>query len=121
MLKQAAQSAVREQVGRSDLDTVLSARSALTVTARAAPAGSRCDAYRTGLVVTELNLPNARPPDEVKPAFDDVNSAPQDKDRLINEAQAYASQGRARSARRCRAHPHRGRRLQDRLGRPRHR
>ena len=38
----------------------------------------RCDAYRTGLVVTELNLPNARPPEEVKPAFDDVNSAQQD-------------------------------------------
>ena len=48
-------------------------------------------AYRTGLVVTELNLPNARPPEEVKPAFDDVNSAQQDKDRLKNEAEAYAS------------------------------
>src|SRR3546814_19361970 len=49
------------------------------------------DAYRTGLMVTELNLPNARPPEEVKPAFDDVNSAQQDKDRLKNEAEAYAS------------------------------
>ena len=42
-------------------------------------------------MVTELNLPNARPPEEVKPAFDDVNSAQQDKDRLKNEAEAYAS------------------------------
>jgi membrane protease subunit HflK len=41
--------------------------------------------------VTELNLPNARPPEEVKPAFDDVNSAQQDKDRLTSEAQAYAA------------------------------
>src|SRR3546814_1283143 len=49
------------------------------------------DAYRTGLLVTELNLPNARPPEEVKPAFDDVNSAQQDKDRLISEAEAYAA------------------------------
>ena len=47
--------------------------------------------YQTGLVVTELNLPNARPPEEVKDAFDDVNRAQQDKDRLQNEAQAYAS------------------------------
>ncbi len=37
------------------------------------------------------NLPNARPPEAVKPAFDDVNSAQQDKDRLKNEAEAYAS------------------------------
>src|SRR3546814_2900412 len=49
------------------------------------------EAYRTGLMVTELNLPNARPPEEVKPAFDDVNSAQQDKDRLISEAEAYAA------------------------------
>jgi membrane protease subunit HflK len=49
------------------------------------------EAYRTGLVITELNLPNARPPEEVKPAFDDVNSAQQDKDRAKNEAEAYAS------------------------------
>lgn len=91
MLKQAALSTVREQVGHSDLDTVLGARNALAVTARANLQRS-LDAYRTGLVVTELNLPNARPPEEVKPAFDDVNSAQQDKDRLISEARAYAAQ-----------------------------
>ncbi len=90
MLKQAALSTVREQVGHSDLDTVLGARNALAVTARANLQKS-LDAYRTGLVVTELNLPNARPPEEVKPAFDDVNSAQQDKDRLISEARAYAA------------------------------
>ncbi len=90
MLKQAVLSTVREQVGRSDLDTVLGAREALAVSARTQLQKS-LDAYRTGLVVTELNLPNARPPEEVKPAFDDVNSAQQDKDRLISEARAYAA------------------------------
>ena len=90
VLKEATLSAVREQVGRSDLDTVLSARSALAVSSKQR-LQSALDAYRTGLVVTELNLPNARPPEEVKPAFDDVNSAQQDKDRLKNEAEAYAS------------------------------
>ena len=90
MLKQAALSTVREQVGRSTLDTVLGARNALAVSARTQLQKS-LDAYRTGLVVTELNLPNARPPEEVKPAFDDVNSAQQDKDRLTSEAQAYAA------------------------------
>src|SRR5690606_21980057 len=66
------------------------ARSALSVSSKERLQAA-LDAYRTGLAVTELNLPNARPPEEVKPAFDDVNSAQQDKDRLKNEAEAYAS------------------------------
>ena len=90
VLQQATLSAVREQVGRSELDTVLSARSALSVSAREKLQEALKD-YRTGLIVTELNLPNARPPEEVKPAFDDVNSAQQDKDRARSEAEAYAS------------------------------
>lgn len=90
VLKEATLSAVREQVGRSDLDTVLSARSALSVSSKLR-LQEAMDRYRTGLVITELNLPNARPPEEVKPAFDDVNSAQQDKDRAKNEAEAYAS------------------------------
>lgn len=90
VLQQAALSTVREQVGRSDLDTVLGARGALSVSARDRLQSS-LDAYRTGLRVTELTLPNARPPDEVKPAFDDVNSAQQERERLISEARAYAA------------------------------
>ncbi|HZH43407.1 MAG TPA: FtsH protease activity modulator HflK [Lysobacter sp.] len=89
VLQQAAQSAVRELVGRSDLDTVLGERSALTVTVRDRLQQS-LDAYRTGLVVTELNLPNARPPEEVKDAFDEAQRASADKATAINEAQAYA-------------------------------
>jgi membrane protease subunit HflK len=90
VLQQATLSAVREQVGRSDLDTVLSARAALSVSAKQRLEAA-LKAYQTGLAVTELNLPNARPPEEVKPAFDDVNSAQQDKDRLTSEARAYAA------------------------------
>jgi membrane protease subunit HflK len=90
VLTQAALSAVRELVGRSTLDTVLGSRNAIAVAARTRLQRS-LDAYRTGIVVTELNLPNARPPEEVKPAFDDVNSAQQDKDRVISEARAYAA------------------------------
>lgn len=90
VLTQAALSAVRELVGRSTLDNVLGSRNAIAVAARTNLQRS-LDAYRTGIVVTELNLPNARPPEEVKPAFDDVNSAQQDKDRVISEARAYAA------------------------------
>ena len=90
VLQQAALSAMREQVGRNDLDTVLGARDALAVSARQQLQAS-LDAYRTGLVVTQLNLPNARPPEQVKPAFDDVNSAQQERERLTSEARAYAA------------------------------
>ena len=42
-------------------------------------------------MVTEFNLQNARPPEEVQPAFDEVNSAQQVRESLVNEAQAYAA------------------------------
>lgn len=90
VLKQAAQSAVREQVGRSDLDTVLGVRGPLGSSAKERLQAS-LDSYRTGLVVTELNLPDARPPTEVQPAFDEVNSAQQVRESLVNQAQAYAA------------------------------
>lgn len=90
MLEQVSQSVVREQVGRADLDTVLGARGPLSVSA-AQQLQASLDAYRTGLMVTELNLQDARPPEEVKPAFDEVNSAQQIKDQLISEARAYAA------------------------------
>ncbi|WP_058834219.1 FtsH protease activity modulator HflK [Luteimonas abyssi] len=90
VLEQVAQGVVREQVGRADLDTVLGARGPLSAMASKQLQDS-LDIYRTGLVVTELNLQDARPPEEVKPAFDEVNSAQQVQESLINEARAYAA------------------------------
>jgi membrane protease subunit HflK len=89
-LRNAAESAVREVVGNNTMDTVLFERSQLIVAARQHLQES-LDMYRTGLKVTEFTLQDARPPDEVKPAFDDALSAREDKDRFQNEAQAYAS------------------------------
>lgn len=90
VLKQAAQSAVREQVGRSDLDTVLGVRGPLAAASKERLQAA-LNAYRSGLVVTELNLPDARPPQDVQPAFDEVNSAQQIRESLVNQAQAYAA------------------------------
>jgi len=91
VLQQIAQSAVREQIGRADLDSALNARGPLSAAAFTSLQSS-LDAYRTGLLVTELSLQDARPPEEVKPAFDEVNSAQQMNERLVNEANAYAAQ-----------------------------
>lgn len=90
VLTQAAQSAVREQVGRATLEDVLNKRGPLAIAAKDRLQAA-LNAYRSGMAVTDLTLPNARPPDEVKPAFDDVNSAQQSRERLVNEAQAYAA------------------------------
>lgn len=89
-LRLAAESAVREAVGMNTMETVLFQRSELVAIARQRLQGSLND-YDTGLVVTEFNLPDARPPEEVKPAFDDAISAREDRARIENEARAYAS------------------------------
>lgn len=90
VLEQVAQSAVREQIGRANLDSALNARGPLSAAASTSLQAS-LDTYRTGLVVTELSLQDARPPEQVKPAFDEVNSAQQMNERLVNEARAYAA------------------------------
>ncbi len=89
-LQNAAESAVREVVGNNTMDTVLFERSRLIVAARQHLQDS-LDMYKTGLKVTEFTLQNARPPEEVKTAFDDAISAREDKSRIESEAKAYAS------------------------------
>ena len=90
VLEQAALSTVREAVGRSDLDTVLGARGALIGSVNRQLQAS-LDEYGTGLVVSELNLQNARFPEEVKDAFDEAQRANADKTTAINQAKAYAA------------------------------
>jgi len=73
------------------MDTVLFARGPLTAIVKER-LQKALDEYHTGLVVTELNLPDARYPDEVKDAFDEAQRASQDKNTSINQAEAYAKQ-----------------------------
>ena len=47
-----------------------------------------CDRYETGIVVDQIVLQNVNPPDPVKPAFNEVNQAEQEKSQLISEAQS---------------------------------
>ena len=61
VLEQVSQSAVREQIGRADLDTALNARGPLSAAAATSLQAS-LETYRTGTVFTELNLQDARPP-----------------------------------------------------------
>ena len=47
-----------------------------------------CDQYETGITVAQVVLQDVNPPDAVKPSWDEVNQAQQQRDRLINEARA---------------------------------
>jgi membrane protease subunit HflK len=89
-LRQTAESAVRQVIGASTLDDVFSEkRTELSSTAKQ-ELQETLDRYATGIVVTELNFQNLRPPAEVKEAFDDAIAAREDNQRIKNEAEAYA-------------------------------
>ena len=89
-LQQAAESAVREVMGNSEMDKILLERAELAQVARDRLQAALAQ-YETGITVSEFNLQNARPPQQVKDAFDDAITAREDKQRIENEAQAYAS------------------------------
>src|SRR5690606_38986220 len=90
-LGQAAESAVRSVIGGSTMDTILSGQRAELIANAKQQLQATLDQYNTGLSVNALNFQNVRPPQEVKDAFDDASRALQDKQRLEEEAKAYAS------------------------------
>jgi membrane protease subunit HflK len=90
-LRQATESAVREIVGKSTLDFVITeGRSAVAATAKDLTQ-EILDRYGTGLVVTSLNMQDAQPPAQVQEAFYDAVKAREDEVRARNEAEAYAN------------------------------
>lgn len=91
-LKQATESAIREVIGKSKMDFVLTeGRSEVAVQAKTL-IQSTLDQYQTGLLVTTVNLQDAQPPEEVQGAFVDAIKAREDEDRQKQEAQAYANE-----------------------------
>jgi len=91
-VRDAAQAAIREVVGRTDIDGVLYGQKAVVATQTRQVLQEMLDRYRTGLEIDEVNLEDVQPPAAVKDAFRDVISADQDRERLINEAEGYANE-----------------------------
>jgi len=88
-VKQVAESAIREIVGKSKMDFVLyEGREEIAVNARELMQ-KVLDRYRTGITVSQVTMQNAQPPEEVQAAFDDAVKANQDRERQKNEGQAY--------------------------------
>ena len=88
-IKIAAESAMREVIGRTDIQPALAeARGEVEIAARAL-LQQTLDEYESGIAITGLVLQQVQPPAQVIDAFNEVQRALQDRDRLKKQAEAY--------------------------------
>ncbi|HET7200201.1 MAG TPA: FtsH protease activity modulator HflK [Burkholderiales bacterium] len=86
---QAAETAIREIVGKSKMDFALyEGREQMAVGAQKLMQDI-LDRYKTGITISNVTVQNAQPPEQVQAAFDDAVRAKQDLERQKNEGQAY--------------------------------
>jgi membrane protease subunit HflK len=88
---QAAESAVREIVGSSRIDSVIFEQRGALTAALVKSIQSQLDTLNTGIVIANVNIESVNPPEQVTAAFSDVVKAGVDRDALKNEGQAYAN------------------------------
>ena len=88
-LHQATESAVREVIGKSDLDFILTEGRSQIAQSQEKLIQQIMDDYHTGIEIQGVKMQPAKPPEEVKSAFDDAIKAREDEQRLVNEAEAY--------------------------------
>ena len=88
---QAAESAIREVVGKSKMDFLLyEGKEQVTNSVRKLMQGI-IDRYKTGITISRVTMQDSQAPEQVQAAFDDAVKAGQDRERQKNEAQAYAN------------------------------
>ncbi|MFH4856830.1 FtsH protease activity modulator HflK [Vibrio diabolicus] len=91
-LRQATDSALRAVIGDSLMDSILtSGRQQIRQTTQET-LNQIIDSYDMGLVLVDVNFQSARPPEQVKDAFDDAIAAREDEERFIREAEAYKNE-----------------------------
>jgi membrane protease subunit HflK len=90
-LRDAAESAMREVIGRTTIDNALTEGRLLIQTEAQKLLQETLDSYESGLLVTTVKLQDVVPPGPVQDAFKDVISAEQDRERMINEAEGFAN------------------------------
>ncbi|OZI23529.1 HflK protein [Bordetella genomosp. 9] len=91
-VRQAAETAMREVVGKQPMDYVLYEGRTNVATQVQALMQQILDRYDTGIQVSTVAIQNVQPPEQVQAAFDDAVKAGQDRERQINEGEAYANQ-----------------------------
>ncbi len=88
---QAAETSIREIVGKSKMDFVLSQGRSEVASRVKVLMQHILDRYKSGINITTVNLQNVQAPEQVIAAFEDVVRAGQDRERFKNEGQAYAN------------------------------
>ena len=91
-VKAVAESAMREIVGRTDIQRILTAERKVIEPATQDLMQSILDEYRAGVKIIQVQLQSVDPPDQVIAAYRDVTAAQQDLDRMRNEADTHANQ-----------------------------
>ncbi|WP_249937376.1 FtsH protease activity modulator HflK [Roseateles sp. DAIF2] len=89
---QAAESAVREIVGRSKMDSVLYEQRDAIAADLVKSVQVQLDRLKAGILIANVNVQNVQAPEQVQAAFDDAFKAGADRERLKNEGQAYANE-----------------------------
>lgn len=87
-----AESALRQVVGQSTMDEVLTSRRSEIAAAVKEQMIETLKNYHTGLLVLDVVMQFAKAPDEVRAAFDEVIQASADEERLVNQAKAYENE-----------------------------
>jgi modulator of FtsH protease HflK len=87
----AAESAVREIVGRSKVDQVLYEQRDAVAADLVKSIQAQLDRLKAGIVIVNVNVSHVQVPEQVQAAFDDAFKASADRDRFKNEGQAYAA------------------------------
>jgi membrane protease subunit HflK len=90
-VKAVAESAMREVIGRSEIQPILTGARQTIETAVQDLMQKTLDNYGAGIVVQQVQLQKVDPPQQVIDAFRDVQAARADLERAINEAQTYAN------------------------------
>ncbi len=91
IVRQAAETSIREVVGRSKMDFVLYEGREQVAASTTKLIQDILDRYKVGIIVSKVTMQNAQPPEQVQAAFDDAVKAGQDRERQKNEGQAYAN------------------------------
>ena len=91
IVRQAAETAIREVVGKSKMDFVLYEGREQVAASTTKLIQEILDRYKSGIIVSKVTMQNAQPPEQVQAAFDDAVKAGQDRERQKNEGQAYAN------------------------------
>jgi membrane protease subunit HflK len=97
-VQRVTESAIRDIIGQSTLDFVITGGRAEIAVGAQTLIQEILDNYDSGIEITSVNIQPAKPPEEVKAAFDDAIKAREDEQRKINEAEAYRNEVVERTA-----------------------